>query len=241
MGVFDNKQLYTGGGAFEDIPGTENQRVNRKPKAWDQRKAESLRHAFEMANLTEQRGLFTPDPDPEYDWARKAEQMAMQANRLRMQAAQQRAKNAAIRVGNSQVNLPNLYLGGMNIPKGKFGNFIRAIAGQESGGNYGVVNQDSGALGKYQIMPSNLAGSGRGWDYEALGRDISTRAFLSNPRLQEQIARAKLREYFNKYGAAGAASAWYSGDPYKGSSRASQGRYPSVYNYVQAILRRMGR
>ena len=33
--------------------------------------------------------------------------------------------------------------------------FMRALAGQESGGSYEAVNRDSGAYGKYQIMPAN--------------------------------------------------------------------------------------
>lgn len=125
-----------------------------------------------------------------------------------------------------------------------FNRFMARIAGQESGGNYRAVNRSSGALGKYQIMPGNLAGSRRGWDYEALGRDVSNSQFLSSPQIQEQIARYKLQQYYNKYGPAGAAIAWYAGpgaaSKYASSgsiSRSAQGAYPSVYSYVQSILR----
>lgn len=124
--------------------------------------------------------------------------------------------------------------------------FINAISGQESGGSYGVVNRDSGALGKYQVMPSNIAGSG-GWDKEALGYNISTAQYLASPELQEQLAGFKLKQYYDKYGAAGAAVAWYAGpsaaDRYVRSgkiSTSSEGNYPTQYAYVQSVLRRMG-
>lgn len=124
--------------------------------------------------------------------------------------------------------------------------FINAISGQESGGSYGVVNRDSGALGKYQVMPSNIAGSG-GWDKEALGYNISTAQYLASPELQEQLAGFKLKQYYDKYGAAGAAVAWYAGpgaaDKYVRSghiSTSSEGNYPTQYAYVQSVLRRMG-
>jgi len=121
-----------------------------------------------------------------------------------------------------------------------FHNFVQAISGQESGGNYGAVNPDSGAAGAYQIMPGNFVGQG-GWDYDALGRDISLQRFLNSRHLQNVIAKEKLRSYFDKYGAAGAASAWYSGEPGLWNNRDSQGNYPSIHQYVEDILRRMGR
>lgn len=129
---------------------------------------------------------------------------------------------------------------------GGFGSFLRAIAGQESGGNYGARNRDSGAMGKYQIMPANLGGRGSGWDYEALGRDVSVGQFLGSPQIQEAIAQYKLQQYYKKYGAAGAAVAWYAGpgtasgymrNP--GRYTGSQGAYPSIAAYVQQVLGRM--
>jgi hypothetical protein len=113
-----------------------------------------------------------------------------------------------------------------------FDRFMRAIAAQESGGRYGAVNRSSGAMGKYQIMPFNIRGGRRGWDYEVLGRDISTSQFMRNPQLQEQIARAKLQGYYRRYGARGAAEAWYGGP-------GSIGR-GYVRGYSNSILRRMG-
>lgn len=129
---------------------------------------------------------------------------------------------------------------------GGFGAFLNAVAGQESGGNYGARNSSSGAMGKYQIMPANIQGAGRGWDYEALGRDVSVGQFLGSPKIQEAIAQYKLRSYYQKYGAAGAAVAWYAGpgavqgylrNPNRYTN--PQGAYPSIAAYVQQVLGRM--
>lgn len=109
-----------------------------------------------------------------------------------------------------------------------FDNFLRAIAAQESGGRYGAVNRSSGALGKYQIMPGNVPS----WARQVLGRSVSPSQFLRSPQLQEQIARAKLLSYYKKYGARGAAEAWYGGPGSIGRSY--------VRGYSNSILRRMG-
>jgi hypothetical protein len=139
--------------------------------------------------------------------------------------------------------------GGANVPEasGTFARFLNAIQGKESGGKYSARNRDSGAMGKYQIMPGNIAGSG-GWDKEALGRNVSVSEFMKSPQIQEAIARHKLKQYYDKYGAAGAAVAWYAGPGNARKYVASggrgynrrQGKYPSVNSYAQDILRRMG-
>jgi hypothetical protein len=139
---------------------------------------------------------------------------------------------------NSQYNgnIPNIAGGG------SFEKFVNAITGKESGGNYNARNRDSGAMGRYQIMPGNIAGSRKGWDYEALGRDISTSQFMANPRLQDAIARYKLQQYFNKWGPRGAAIAWYAGPRAvnRVNLNKSQGKYPTINQYANDILRRMG-
>lgn len=125
-----------------------------------------------------------------------------------------------------------------------FEKFVNQIGQKESSGNYGALNRRSGALGKYQIMPSNIRGRGRGWDYEALGRDVSTQQFLASPEIQEKVARYKLQQYYNRYGAAGASIAWYAG-PGAANSYAKTGRmstntqqwgFPSIASYVRNIL-----
>jgi hypothetical protein len=132
--------------------------------------------------------------------------------------------------------------------KDTFENFMGAIAQRESGGNYRARNRDSGAMGKYQIMPGNIQGSG-GWDMEVLGRNISTQQFMNSPQLQEQIAQGMLRKYYNKWGPGGAAVAWYAGpgrvagwqkNRNSGLYQRAQGKYSSINAYAQGILRAMG-
>ena len=140
---------------------------------------------------------------------------------------------------------PNMQAGPQ--PGGSFGAFLKAISGQESGGNYSARNSSSGAMGKYQIMPSNIMGIKSGWDYEALGRDVNIGEFLGSPQIQEAIAQYKLKSYFDKYGPAGAAVAWYAGPgavsgylKNPGRYTNPQGAYPSIAAYVQQVLGRMG-
>jgi len=144
-----------------------------------------------------------------------------------------------------QKELSNDYLGGTKGIKGigDFNTFRNAISSQESGGNYSARNVSSGAMGKYQIMPGNLGGKNSGWDFEALGFDITPQQFLSTPALQEKIASFKLKEYYDRYGPAGAAVAWYAGPGAvnkSSNSTKSQGAYPSIDAYKKSILRRMG-
>lgn len=109
--------------------------------------------------------------------------------------------------------------------------FLAAIRSQESGGNYAVVNS-IGALGAYQIMTGNLPS----WSKAALGHSISKSEFLSHPSEQDAIARYELGPKFDKYGPAGAAAWWYSGqtDPTKTYG------HPPVYQYVASVLSKIG-
>lgn len=117
--------------------------------------------------------------------------------------------------------------------------FINAIAGQESGGNYNAENGDTGAYGKYQIVPSNWPA----WAEEAgIGADAPR-----TPENQEIVARFKLGQYYDKYGARGAAIAWYGGegalnysDEALNRKQGDNGEYPSINEYADEVLGRMG-
>lgn len=94
-------------------------------------------------------------------------------------------------------------------------------------------------------MPQNLTGWGKnagkknhGWDFEALGYDITPRQFLSNPELQMKIINFKLKQAFDKYGAVGAARWWYSNNP-NPSNRRPTPNEPSPNEYANKILERM--
>jgi len=118
---------------------------------------------------------------------------------------------------------------------------MRAIRSQESNNNYKAYNSMYGASGAYQILKSNFAGSG-GWDREALGYDVSYSQFMNSPQIQDTIARYKLGIYLKKYGAAGAAVAWYGGPGAVSnmhSKRTQTGGYPSIYSYWNSVLAKM--
>ena len=99
-----------------------------------------------------------------------------------------------------------------------------SIIAQESNGDPTAINPDSGALGLGQVMPENIAGTGRGWDYEALGRDVSAAEYLASPRIQTQIIEHQLEQIALSQGtdasgtprspneiAKRSAAVWYSG------------------------------
>lgn len=113
--------------------------------------------------------------------------------------------------------------------------FLRAISSQESGGNYGAVNRNTGALGRYQVMPSNVAP----WARRYLGMTISPSQFLRSPALQDRLVRAVMSSYVSKYGYRGAAAAWYSGNPGLADNYNPQRYGPSIGSYVDSVMSRM--
>lgn len=190
-----------------------------------------------------------------YETAKRNKREQAQLEAARKKAEQETIRQITLSVGQGQgPNLRGRYVPGTsynssynptNSGNSNLDALMQAIAGKESGGNYSAVNRHSGALGKYQIMPGNLSGRGRGWDYEALGRDVSAQEFLSNPSLQEAIAKYKMGQYYNQYGPRGTAIAWYAGPgAVSGYSQAAlnapQGQYPSISDYAADILRRLG-
>jgi hypothetical protein len=144
---------------------------------------------------------------------------------------------------NPTVNTPGSPVANTTSPgvsaTGDLGRLVNAIKSQESGNDYAARNKDSGALGAYQIMPFNLSG----WGQEAVGHAVSPDEFMGSPQLQDQIAQYKLNQYLQKYGAAGAAAAWYGGPgsvAHMDDNKPQPGGYPSMRAYYEAILRRMG-
>lgn len=116
-----------------------------------------------------------------------------------------------------------------------FDAFMWAIAQQESGGNYSVVNA-YGAVGKYQVLKGNVPE----WSRRVLGYSISWQKFRDSPSLQEKIVRGILKGYYDKYGARGAAAAWYAGEGNHGldqSTRPQPGG-PSIKKYVDSVIGR---
>ena len=120
----------------------------------------------------------------------------------------------------------------------EFDNLVAAIGGQESGGNYNAKNGRTGASGKYQIMPDNWPS----WSQEA---GLPAGAEMT-PENQEIVARFKLKQYYDKYGARGAAIAWYGGEgalKYSADAmnrKQGNGDEPSINEYADSVLARMG-
>jgi len=110
--------------------------------------------------------------------------------------------------------------------------FLWAIRQQESGGNYKSVNSSSGALGAYQVMPSNLAA----WERAAGLKSETSIQYLNDPSEQDAVAAKILGGYFSKYGDKGAAAMWYSGQPDPTKTYGN----PPVYQYVADVVKLEG-
>lgn len=124
------------------------------------------------------------------------------------------------------------------------GKLMRAIATQESGGNHELINQGSGASGKWQVMPANIPS----WSMAALGREVSRQEFLSSPEIQQQVVKHRLGLYLKQESTPGrseeeiirrVASLWYSGQARLWNNtkpQYSNGRqYPSIAEYTASV------
>lgn len=123
----------------------------------------------------------------------------------------------------------------------EFEALVNAIGGQESegSGGYNAENGRTHAAGKYQILPDN-------WPDWAEEAGLSADAPMT-PENQEIVARHKLREYYDKYGARGAAIAWYGGTGALNYSdealnrKQGNGNEPSINEYANDVMSRMGK
>lgn len=118
-----------------------------------------------------------------------------------------------------------------------FEQFFSAIVEQESGGSYSAIGPQTSyghAYGKYQVLGSNIPG----WTKKYYGKSLTPQQFLSNHAAQDAVARGVLKSYWNKYGARGAAAAWYGGPGsahLDQSTRPQQGG-PSIKGYVDSVM-----
>lgn len=94
---------------------------------------------------------------------------------------------------------------------GNIGMYAKAIQAIESGGNYGalgpVTRNGDRAYGAYQVMGNNIGP----WSEAALGRRLSASEFLGDRSAQDAIFSHRFGGYAQKYGASGAAQAWFGG------------------------------
>jgi hypothetical protein len=100
----------------------------------------------------------------------------------------------------------------------------------ESGGNYHVVNS-IGAVGAYQVMKDNIPS----WTKRALGKSMTWQQFRASKSAQDAVARYILGGYYRKYGAAGAASMWFSGQP--NPNKAGSDGSTTIRNYVNVVIK----
>jgi hypothetical protein len=112
--------------------------------------------------------------------------------------------------------------------------FMAAIASKESGGNYDARNPDSGAYGKFQIMPSN-------WPAWSQAAGLPPHA-PRTPENQERVARFIMAGYYKQFGNwRDVAIAWYAGPGRvnrSGGRDAPQGKYPSINKYADDVMAR---
>ncbi len=210
------------GGTIEEAPNEEN--------FWENK--EAAKHSIQQAYAD---GLISKD-DARVMLMKINDEELGEADKKRLKA---REKQVAAAIESRRIQGYNDELDNYvnNRESGKEA-FINAIAGQESGGDYGAVNGRTGASGKYQIMPENWPA----WAEEAgLGADAEM-----TPENQEIVARYKLGEYYDKYGARGAAMAWYAGEGSLNYSeealnrKQGNGDEPSINEYADSVLARMG-
>lgn len=128
----------------------------------------------------------------------------------------------------------------------EFENLMVSFGIQESSGNYNAKNGRTGASGKYQILPKNWPS----WSQEA---GLPAGAEMT-PENQEKVARFKLKQYYDEYGAEGAAVAWYAGpgnaerwvsgkttDVWGNTWDTPQhGTEPSIKEYAESVVGRAG-
>lgn len=124
-----------------------------------------------------------------------------------------------------------------------FEQFFKSIAFQESNGQpdngYGAVGppvNGNRAYGKYQVMDFNIPS----WTAKYYGKRLTPDQFSKSRAAQDAVARGVLKGYWDKYGARGAAAAWYSGNPKLESSTAPQPGGPSIKGYVDSVISRAG-
>lgn len=89
--------------------------------------------------------------------------------------------------------------------------YAKAIQSIESSGNYGalgpVTRNGDRAYGAYQVMGNNIGP----WSQAALGRTMSASEFLTDKGAQDAIFAHRFGGYVDKFGASGAAQAWFGG------------------------------
>ncbi|MGO4353890.1 phage tail length tape measure family protein [Rhizobium sp. RAF36] len=131
-----------------------------------------------------------------------------------------------------------------NAAVGSIANFAAAIKANESGGNYSALGpltrSGDRAYGAYQVMGANVGP----WTQQALGYSMTPSAFLASSSAQDAVFQKVFGGYVGKYGASGAAQAWFGGPGSVGGNGAARdilGTSGTEYvNKFNASLSRLG-
>jgi hypothetical protein len=111
-------------------------------------------------------------------------------------------------IGPASTSLPTFAQGAPGDSMGKYREAIASIESRGSG-DYSAVNSKTGALGRYQVMPSNLPA----WSQAALGKTMTPQEFIASPQAQDAVFNKVFGGYVDKYGPTGAANTWFTGKP----------------------------
>lgn len=142
---------------------------------------------------------------------------------------------------------------GMEQISGSVPNLMKAIGFQESSGNYKADNpdaygKDNPALGKYQILWSNV----KAWSKQyGMPHPGTKDDFKNNPQYQETLARKAFEGYFKTAASKTdnrddmirmVAAAWYGGpgamDQYDNPNYGGGAGYPNMQEYTMSVLRK---
>lgn len=120
--------------------------------------------------------------------------------------------------------------------------YREAIASIESrgSGDYSAVGPatktgDRGH-GRYQVMGTNIPE----WTKQALGRSMTKEEFLADPAAQDAVFDHRFGMYVKKYGAEGAARAWFGGEGAVNNSAAKDVLGTSVESYGKRFTAAIG-
>lgn len=118
--------------------------------------------------------------------------------------------------------------------------YARAVSTVESSGDYGAIGPETRtgdhAYGKYGVMGANIPE----WTQSVLGRPMTPKEFLANPRAQDAVFKAQFGTYVDKYGPEGAAKAWFAGERGMSDPNARDVLGTTVSGYADKFKRALG-
>lgn len=115
-----------------------------------------------------------------------------------------------------------------------------AISSQESGGDYSAISKHTSqsgihSYGRYQILGSNIPQ----WTKEALGKTLTVKQFLKDPKAQDAVFMWHINNLSKKYGNINdIASVYFSGGPYEKNRKKADKSGLTVEEYAASLSKR---